>query len=589
MSTTAGSFAQKVAGTWTVVYTLPAANAADGTLLYGAGLPASATGKNLDSYINTLTGIFYKKSLGSWSQVFSMATGPQGPQGTAGTNGANGTNGNTVLSGTINPSNSTTGVNGNFYINTSNYIIFGPKTAGVWGDGVSFLGAGVANSGAAGQVLVKVDGIDFNTDWQDNSFENLSGNPADNTSLAAVLATKQNSLGYIAENAASKNIANGYAGLDGSGKVAAAQLPGYVDDVSEFTNYAALPATGETGKIYITLNDNAEYRWSGSTYIQLVASPGSTDAVPEGSTNLYFTIARVLATVLTGLGFSSTTAITATDTILGALGKLQAQITALISKTIPSGGTTGQILAKNSGTNYDTGWVNPSSGGSGVATTIASGTDSYVATIVPAITTYENTQIFSIQFSNANTGAATLNLNGLGAKSIKKNSTATLLANDILASGIYLLAYDSTNFQIIGNVSGVLPTVTSGEKVITITSSGAQKNYDAIDQLTSPSNLTTADFSSGMASVIGLTGQYALDTDYRYDCIGVNQWIRSARAGNILDLYLSDIDDTTGDKTSIQLNAAYSSALPLQQVLGTNNLYIKKTSTLWFKIPIQTV
>jgi hypothetical protein len=45
VNTSAGSFAQKVSGTWTVAYTLPAANAADGTLLYGAGIPGSSTGK----------------------------------------------------------------------------------------------------------------------------------------------------------------------------------------------------------------------------------------------------------------------------------------------------------------------------------------------------------------------------------------------------------------------------------------------------------------------------------------------------------------------------------------------------------------
>ncbi|TGV82170.1 hypothetical protein EN801_032795, partial [Mesorhizobium sp. M00.F.Ca.ET.158.01.1.1] len=56
--------------------------------------------------------------------------------------------------------------------------------------------------------------------------------------------------------------------LDGSGKIAAAVLPSYVDDVLEFANFAALPGTGETGKIYITLDTNAEYRWSGSVYIQ---------------------------------------------------------------------------------------------------------------------------------------------------------------------------------------------------------------------------------------------------------------------------------------------------------------------------------
>lgn len=363
INTSTGSFAQKISGTWIVVYTLPAANAADGALLYGAGLPASATGKNLDSYINTLTGIFYKKSAGAWSQVFSMATGPQGPQGIAGTNGTDGANGNTILFGTTNPSNSTTGVNGNFYINTSNYTIFGPKTAWAWGNPVSLLGAGVTNGGTTGQILVKVDDTDFNTDWQDNSFAHLSGNPADNANLSAALTAKQDSLGYAPENSANKNQANGYAGLDGSGKVAASQLPSYVDDVLEFANYAALPTTGETGKIYVTMDNNAEYRWSGSTYIQLVASPGSTDAVPEGTTNRYFTTARVLATILTGIGFSSATAITATDTILGALGKLQAQVSALFK--IPAGGTAGQILAKVDGTDGNSHWIDAPTGGGG--------------------------------------------------------------------------------------------------------------------------------------------------------------------------------------------------------------------------------
>ncbi|MEO6633208.1 MAG: hypothetical protein ABIN13_15840, partial [Mucilaginibacter sp.] len=205
VNTASGLFAQKVSGTWTIVYTLPAANAADGTLLYGAGLPGSGTGKDLDSYINTLTGIFYKKSAGAWSQVFSMATGPQGPRGIAGTNGTNGVDGNTILLGTTNPSNTLTGVNGNFYINTSTFTLFGPKTAGVWGNGTSLLGVGIPTGGTTGQVLAKVNGSDFDTDWQDNSFANLTGLPADNANLAAALAAKQNSLEYTAENAANKN------------------------------------------------------------------------------------------------------------------------------------------------------------------------------------------------------------------------------------------------------------------------------------------------------------------------------------------------------------------------------------------------
>ena len=49
------------------------------------------------------------------------------------------------------------------------------------------------------------------------------------------------------------------------GTVPASQLPSYVDDVLEFADLASLPVTGEIGKIYVTLDDNKLYRWSGTT------------------------------------------------------------------------------------------------------------------------------------------------------------------------------------------------------------------------------------------------------------------------------------------------------------------------------------
>ncbi|RFZ85706.1 hypothetical protein DYU05_08945 [Mucilaginibacter terrenus] len=140
LQTNTGRFAQKLAGTWSIVYQLPEANGADGTLLYGAGIPGSGTGKNGDSYINTLTGVFYQKSLTGWSQVFSMQTGPQGPKGDKGDIGVAGINGKTLLSGTSNPANLSTGADGDFYINTSTLTLFGPKAAGTWGAGTSMIG-----------------------------------------------------------------------------------------------------------------------------------------------------------------------------------------------------------------------------------------------------------------------------------------------------------------------------------------------------------------------------------------------------------------------------------------------------------------
>lgn len=126
-----------------------------------------------------------------------------------------------------------------------------------------------------------------------------------------------------------KGVADGYASLDGTGKVPAAQLPSFVDDVIEAANFAALPVTGETAKIYVTLDEGKTYRWSGSAYVEISASPGSTDAVTEGVGNLYFTTARVRETLLSGLSVATSAIISATDTVIVALGKLQAQITTL--------------------------------------------------------------------------------------------------------------------------------------------------------------------------------------------------------------------------------------------------------------------
>jgi hypothetical protein len=131
------------------------------------------------------------------------------------------------------------------------------------------------------------------------------------------------------------------------------QLPSYVDDVLEFSNLASFPATGEIGKIYIALDSNKQYRWTGSVYLQITNGLiASTNDVPEGTNNLYFLASRVLDTILTGLSTASTTIITATDTVLSGLGKLQAQIN--INKTkadnsVQKTGETNQNIAGNIG------------------------------------------------------------------------------------------------------------------------------------------------------------------------------------------------------------------------------------------------
>lgn len=98
--------------------------------------------------------------------------------------------------------------------------------------------------------------------------------------------------------------------LNGSGQIAQQYLPSFVDDVIEgyFSSGAfyedlshTILITPLTGKIYVDLTSGQKYktyRYSGSAYIAIANGLiASTDDVPEGSSNLYFTISRVLSAI----------------------------------------------------------------------------------------------------------------------------------------------------------------------------------------------------------------------------------------------------------------------------------------------------
>jgi hypothetical protein len=113
--------------------------------------------------------------------------------------------------------------------------------------------------------------------------------------------------------------AGNYATLLG-GKVPADQLPSYVDDVIESANISSLPVVGESGKIYVTLDTNKTYRWSGSSYVEISGPPSSTDAIPEGSSNLYHTQARASAAAPVQSVVGKTGAVLLVPSDVGALG-----------------------------------------------------------------------------------------------------------------------------------------------------------------------------------------------------------------------------------------------------------------------------
>jgi hypothetical protein len=84
----------------------------------------------------------------------------------------------------------------------------------------------------------------------------------------------------------------------------------------------------------------------------------------------------------------------------------------------------------------------------------AAGTDTYTVTGPTAITAYASGQIVIVTFTNANTGAATLNINSIGAAALKDNEGSALSAGALVAGGTYMFKHNGTNFWMVGASGG---------------------------------------------------------------------------------------------------------------------------------------
>ncbi len=85
----------------------------------------------------------------------------------------------------------------------------------------------------------------------------------------------------------------------------------------------------------------------------------------------------------------------------------------------------------------------------------AGSTDTYACNLGTAITAYVAGTQYSFKANTANTGAATINFNGLGAKTIVKyqgGAAQTLSNNDIRAGAWVIVMYDGTNMQLVSTL-----------------------------------------------------------------------------------------------------------------------------------------
>ncbi len=122
----------------------------------------------------------------------------------------------------------------------------------------------------------------------------------------------------------------------------------------------------------------------------------------------------------------------------------------------------------------------------------ASGTDTYILGITPALTAYADNQRFFVKFANANTGPVTININSLGAKAIKKNGGVALVAGDITAGSVFAISYDGTDFELVGKIntsgSSLFSEYHYVERITTASTTGANIIY---------TTLTTSALSGG--------------------------------------------------------------------------------------------
>lgn len=131
--------------------------------------------------------------------------------------------------------------------------------------------------------------------------------------------------------------------------------------------------------------------------------------------------------------------------------------------------------------------------------------NAYVASLSPAITSLTAGMRVFIKIAHANTGTSTLNLNSIGATTIKYTSGNNIAANDLLAGMIAIFAYDGTYWQLLNPASeaagGILPISEGGTGVSSVTTSptasawagwDVNKNFSANNLINSYTTTATA-------------------------------------------------------------------------------------------------
>ncbi len=125
------------------------------------------------------------------------------------------------------------------------------------------------------------------------------------------------------------------------------------------------------------------------------------------------------------------------------------------------------------------------------AATATGSSNAYAITVTPVPLAYADKQLFRFKANFSNTGSATLNVNTLGAKTIKKSDGATNLASGDIENGqIVVVQYDGTNFQMLSPIANQSTIVQEDVDVIYSNTDGYTVGAANDDSVQSTSSLT---------------------------------------------------------------------------------------------------
>lgn len=187
----------------------------------------------------------------------------------------------------------------------------------------------------------------------------------------------------------------------------------------------------------------------------------------------------------------------------------------------------------------------------------AGSSGAYTLSIDASISAYAAGQVFKFKANHATTGAATLNVNSIGAKTILKNGDQSLIANDIKSGDIVVVVYDGTNMQMTSTVKPPLKfggdgsdgalTITSGTTTLDISSANVYiKQYTSIS-ITGTGDLAFSNSANNGSIVIlktqgDVTGTSSADPNIDVSGLGASCATFTPRTA----YYLFDADDHHG-------------------------------------------